>query len=86
LLVALIVALGLKVAGTLLMGSLVIIPAAAAKNISSNMSQYGFLAMVFGVISSGAGLFLAKFSGIEPGPTIVLSAGVIFLVTLFIKK
>lgn len=85
-LVALIVALGLKVVGTLLMGSLVIIPAAAAKNSAVNLSQYSRLAMIFGVASTVLGLFLARYFGIEPGPTIVLSAGAIFVGTLFFKK
>ncbi len=86
LLVAFIVALGLKVAGTLLMGSLVIIPAAAAKNASVNLSQYTGLAVTFGIISSVAGLLLARYFGIVPGPTIVLTAGIIFLGTLLIKR
>src|SRR5262249_51004010 len=39
-LVAIIVALGIKEVGTLLVGALVIVPAAAAKNISSTLSRY----------------------------------------------
>lgn len=85
-LVAVIVALGLKIVGTLLMGSLVIIPAAAAKNGSVNLAQYTKLAMVFGIISAVLGLFASRYFGIEPGPTIVLTAGVIFLGTLFFKQ
>jgi ABC-type Mn2+/Zn2+ transport system permease subunit len=86
LLVAIIVALGLKVVGTLLMGSLVIIPAAAAKNASANLAQYTKLGMLFGVMSSVIGLFASRYFGIEPGPTIVLTAGFIFLATLFFKR
>ena len=86
LLVAFIVALGLKIAGTLLMGSLVIIPAAAAKNASVNLSQYTGLAITFGIISSVAGLLFARYFGIEPGPMIVLTAGAIFLGTLLFKN
>src|SRR3989338_1632207 len=81
-LVAIIVALGLKVVGTLLMGSLVIIPAAAAKNASISLSQYTKLAMVFGVLSTILGLFASRYFGIETGPTIVLTAGIIFVGTL----
>lgn len=84
--VAVIVALGLKVVGTLLMGSLVIIPAAAAKNTSVNLAQYTKLSMLFGVISASLGLFAANYIGIEPGPTIVLTAGIIFVITLFFKQ
>lgn len=86
LLVAFVVALGLKVAGTLLMGSLVIIPAAAAKNASVNLSQYIRLAVCFGAVSSVVGLLAARYFDIAPGPTVVLSAGAIFLGTLFFKK
>ena len=85
-LVAIIVALGLKVVGTLLMGSLVIIPAAAAKNASISLSQYTKLAMVFGVLSTILGLFASRYFGIETGPTIVLTAGIIFVGTLLFKK
>lgn len=86
LLVAFVVALGLKVAGTLLMGSLVIIPAAAAKNASVNLSQYTRLAICFGAISAALGLLSARYFGIEPGPTIVLTAGIIFVGTLILKR
>lgn len=85
-LVALIVALGIKVAGTMLTGSLVIIPAAAAKNISVNMSQYTMWSLFFGGLSAGLGLLLSNYFGISPGPTIIISAGSIFLGTLLFKK
>lgn len=85
-LVAFTVALGLKVAGTLLMGSLVIIPAATAKNLSLNLSQYNRWSISFGVISTVLGIFIAQYFGITPGPTIVLTAGGIFLGTLIFKK
>lgn len=84
--VALIVALGIKVAGTMLTGSLVIIPAAAAKNISVNLSQYTLWALFFGGLSALIGLLLASYFNISPGPTVILSAGVIFLGTLLFKK
>jgi ABC-type Mn2+/Zn2+ transport system permease subunit len=86
LLVALVVALGLKVVGTLLMGSLVIIPAAAAKNISVNSRQYSFWSVLFGAISAIVGLLLAFHFNISSGPTIVLTTGLIFLITLGFKR
>ena len=85
-LVALVVALGLKVVGTLLMGSLVIIPAAAAKNISVNLSQYSRWAVFFGAMSVIIGLFASRYFNISAGPTIVLASGIIFLGTLMFKK
>lgn len=85
-LVAFTVALGIKVAGVMLTGSLVIIPAAAAKNISVNLSQYTLWALVLGALSSVIGLLMANYFGISPGPTVILSAGVIFLGTLVFKR
>ena len=85
-LVAVVVTLGLKVVGTLLMGSLVIIPAAAAKNTSSSLSQFTNLAMIFGVVSAVVGLLAANQLDFAPGPTIVITAGIVFLATLFFKK
>lgn len=85
LMVSLMVALGLKVAGTLLMGSLVIIPAAAAKNISLSASKYICLSALFGALSSIVGIFTAVFLSIPAGPAIVLASGLIFLITLALR-
>ncbi|OGN03692.1 MAG: hypothetical protein A2655_04035 [Candidatus Yanofskybacteria bacterium RIFCSPHIGHO2_01_FULL_43_42] len=84
--VSLVVALGLKVVGTLLMGSLVIIPAAAAKNISVSISKYTFFAGLFGALASLGGIFAARLLTIPAGPSIVLTGGVIFLITLVLKR
>ncbi len=85
LMVAVIVALGLKVVGTLLMGSLVIIPAAAARNISTNLSRYTTLSAIFGALSAGIGVLAALTFGIAPGPAVVLTSGLIFVSTLVFK-
>lgn len=85
-LVSLVVALGLKAAGTLLMGSLVIIPAAAAKNISVSISKYVFLSCLFGALSSLTGILVSNFWSIPTGPSIVLAGGIIFLITIVFKK
>jgi len=85
-LVAVIVTLGLKVAGTLLMGSLVIIPAAAAKNVSTSLKDYALLAGVFGAICAAVGILVANYYGLSPGPIVVLTSGVLFLGTLLMKE
>lgn len=85
-LVAMVVALGLKVAGTVLMGSLVIIPAAASKNISVSLSRYTVTAAIFGGLSAFAGIWLANYFHLLAGPIVILTGGVVFLVTLLFKK
>lgn len=86
LLIALIVALGIKSVGTLLMGALVVIPAIASKNIASSMIGYNRIGGIFGLASLVGGIFIANFFHWPPGPLVVLTSAAIFLVTLVFKK
>ncbi len=84
--VAIIVALGLKVVGTLLMGALVVIPAISAKNISRNLQNYGLISLLLGATSAIGGIALSGLLNIPPGPTIVLASAFLFLLTLLAKR
>ncbi len=85
LLVSLIVAVGIKIVGTLLVGFLVVVPAAAAKNLSSNLLRYSLLSGIFGVASSVSGVLLAGYSGLPAGPLVVLSGIAVFVATIIAK-
>lgn len=82
LLVALIVALGIKAVGTLLMGALVIIPAITSRNVTSTMGQYSFVSMMLGLISLVSGIVLSGYFKLPPGPMVVLVSTAIFLISL----
>lgn len=86
LLIAIIVALGLKVTGVFLMGALVIVPAAAAKNVSVSLAGFTGLAALFGGLSALGGILFASYFNLHPGPIVVLASGVVFLMTLLFKK
>jgi len=86
LLIAVVVALGLKVVGVFLMGALVIVPAAAAKNLSISLSDFTKLSAFFGGVSALGGILLANYLSLHPGPIVVLTSGAIFLLTLLFKK
>lgn len=86
LLVAVVVALGVKVVGSLLMGGLVIIPAAAAKNISRSFKQFMIWSSFLGLVSGGVGICVAKLFSISPGPAVVLSGVAFFLISLAFKR
>jgi zinc transport system permease protein len=77
-LVATIVALGIKEVGTLLVGALVIVPAAAAKNVSSTLSRYSFMSAILGLASATLGVLLSSYVNVPPGPLVVIVGGVIF--------
>jgi zinc transport system permease protein len=88
LLVSLIVAIGIQITGTLLVGFLVIVPAAAAKNASSNLRKYGILSAIFGLVSTCAGIIISNSFNLKTiyvGPLIVFSGIAIFIATVLIK-
>ena len=90
LLVSLTVAVGIQITGTLLVGFLVITPAAAARILSANLKRYFLLSGIFGMFSSVSGILLSNYlssSGfaIPPGPLVVLSGIAVFAGTIIIR-
>ncbi len=85
LLVSLAVAIGIRIVGTLLVGFLVVVPAATAKNVSSNLFRYSILSSILGSISSASGVLLSSFLGLPSGPLIVLSGISIFLIAVLAR-
>jgi ABC-type Mn2+/Zn2+ transport system permease subunit len=86
LLIATIVALGVKMVGGLLTAALVAIPASSARNLSGNLSQYSFGAMIIGSVSSSVGILLFSLTGFPAGPLIILVSTTFFLASIFFKK
>jgi len=85
LLVSLVVAIGIKIVGTLLVGFLVIVPAAAAKNVSSDLFKYAVLSASFGAVSACSGVLFSSYLNLPTGPFVVFSGIVVFVVTIFAK-
>ncbi len=85
LLVSAVVAIGIQITGTLLVGFLVVTPAAAARTISGNLSKYLTLSAIFGAVSAVSGILLSGYFTIHPGPLVVISGVVIFAVALLIR-
>lgn len=79
---AMIVALGIKLVGTLLMGALTIIPASIAKNLTRSMRLYVIASSLLGGAISVAGVWIADSFRFPPGPTIVLLGVALFLLSL----
>jgi len=86
LLVSLIVAVGIRIVGTLLVGFLVVVPAATAKTISSNLKSYALLSSIFGTISTLSGIFLSSYLGLPAGPLVVLSGVIVFAVVVLTRR
>jgi ABC-type Mn2+/Zn2+ transport system permease subunit len=84
-LVSLVVAVGIKIVGTLLVGFLVIVPAAAAKNVSADLLKYAILSAFFGIVSSCSGILFSSYLNLPTGPLVVFSGFIVFLATAFVK-
>lgn len=79
---ALTVALGLRYLGVLLMGSLIIIPAATAKHLARSLTGMLRIAVGTAVLATVAGTGLAEHFHRPTGPPIVLAAAAIFALGL----
>jgi len=82
LLIAITVALAMKIVGILLIASLLIIPAAAARRIAHTPEQMAVLASLAGVMAVVGGLFGSLKWDTPSGPSIVVAAIVVFLLSL----
>ncbi len=85
-LIAVIVALGVKMVGGLLTAALVAIPACSARNLSRNLFQYAFGAIVAGIASSFLGILVFELTGFPAGPLIILASGAVFLVSAIFRR
>lgn len=82
---AVVVAISIQWVGILIINSLLVLPAAAARNIANNVKQYHCLSVMFAICSGLAGLIISYYSNTATGATIVLIAAGIFFLTLLLK-
>ena len=80
-LVALIVMVSIKWVGILIINALLILPAAASRNIATNMREYHLFSLIFSVFSGVVGLVVSYYTNVATGPMIVIIASVIFFAT-----
>jgi zinc transport system permease protein len=84
--VAAIVAISIPWVGLLVINSLLIIPAAAARNVARTTAQYVNLAIVFSCTTGILGLVASFYWGTATGGTIVLVAMALYVVSLFFRR
>jgi len=86
LLIAILVAIAMKIVGALLITSLLIIPAAASRQFSRTPEQMAFLSIAFGMLAVILGLCISFYTDTKTGPSIVVSATVLFLMSQTFRK
>jgi ABC-type Mn2+/Zn2+ transport system permease subunit len=83
---ALTVALGLRYLGVLLMGSLIIIPAATAKAVARSLDEMLAIAVGCAVAATVAGELVAPRLGRPTGPVIITVAAALFFLGLPLRR
>lgn len=86
LLIAILVAVAMKIVGALLITALLIIPAATSRQFSRTPEQMALYSIGFGMIAVILGLIASFTSDTPAGPSIVVSASVLFLMSQVFKK
>ena len=81
---ALTIALGVRFLGVLLMGSLIIIPAATARHLARNLTGMLVISIAVAVLSTISGTYVAALFHHQTGPFIITIAGGIFFLSLLI--
>ena len=84
--IAVVVTLAISSVGLLILNSLLVLPAAAARNVSKNIRQYHFFAVLFALGAGLTGLTVSYYWGCSTGASISLALALIFAVTFGFRK
>lgn len=82
LLMAVVIAISMKIVGVLLITAMLIIPAATARRFSSGPEQMAALAILAGILAVGLGLGGSRLWDLQSGPAIVVAALALFVLSL----
>lgn len=84
--IALVVTLTISSVGLLILNSLLVLPAAASKNVSRNLKQYHLFSVIFALIAGLGGLIASYYWGSSAGAAISLVLALIFAVSFCFRK
>ena len=84
--IAVVVTLSISWVGLLIINSLLVLPAAAARNIAKNMRQYHVFSVVFALFAGIVGLTLSYILGASAGAAICLTMALIYAVCFVLRK
>jgi ABC-type Mn2+/Zn2+ transport system permease subunit len=78
--------MSIRLIGIILVTSLLVIPPAAARNLSRNLRQQIILSLLIGVASGLGGTVLSYQLDVPCGPTIVMTSIAVFLLSLVLHR
>jgi zinc transport system permease protein len=84
--IAVVVTLTISSVGLLILNSLLILPAAASRNVSKNLKQYHLFSVLFALIAGISGLVVSYYLGSSAGAAISLVLALIFAISFCLRK
>jgi len=84
--IAVVVTLAISWVGLLILNSLLVLPAAAARNTARNLRQYHLFSILFALGAGIAGLCISYYAGTSAGAAISLSLATIFAISFCFRK
>ena len=84
--IAVVVTLSISSVGLLILNSLLVLPAASARNIARNLKQYHGFSVLFALLAGIGGLTVSYYLGCSAGAAISLILALIFAVTFGFRK
>ena len=84
--IAVVVTLSISSVGLLILNSLLVLPAASARNVAKNLKQYHILSISFALVAGILGLIVSYYWGASTGAAISLILAFIFAVTFCFRK
>ena len=84
--IAVVVTVSMTWIGLMVINSLLVLPAASARNVARNMGQYHLISLLGAILSGIAGLMTSYYIGASAGASITLYLALWFLVTFISRK
>ncbi|MBQ2784900.1 MAG: metal ABC transporter permease [Oscillospiraceae bacterium] len=84
--IAVVVTLVIPSVGLLILNSLLVLPSAAARNVSRNLKQYHIISVLFALLAGIGGLVVSYYLGCSAGAAISLILALIFAVSFCMRK
>ena len=84
--IAVVVTLAINWVGLLMLNSLLVLPAASARNVAKNLRQYHALSVLFALTAALVGLTVSYCLGASTGAAISLCLALIFTVSFLFRK
>ena len=83
---AVVVSISIQWVGILIINSLLVLPAAASRNVTNDVKHYNLMSVMIALISGVSGLMIAYEFDTAAGATIVVIAAAIYFITFALRK